>query len=525
MEDSATANYAQHLTASNLQDCKALFESLKTCVEYIPVAARRSAFAKVQTILKRGLAFALLRSPTELHLLSPSDRSVYGPLVIGVMESLGAYTLWYEATTRPEYASLAKDPPVTLEQLFNWIDFVHPKNDWLVPTSKDMNVLERLSTLFATILRRRTKNFAQYVRNEPYSLRLIIDLWLNFHLYITPEMEGATERAPVLIMSTLSLFEDLADVDGGQETFIAQLLALVRGSRRRVLRCHAAHTAFLERLDFIEGWRWIWKTHFGIASVLTQSEVFHDVVAPRCFIRSLISGTRHCLKTPDYEGMNHVADAVMETIEALISKTSHVTNLRLAIKAGLFPLLVDLERQWGGEKAVLTETLRDDVADSLTIASVLRAFHRRHSDLLRPTSDSFVEKHFVGILRAYRMLWPQYSITRDPQHQQQSIPCSNLTLDEHTAEIRACPCGVDFSWLEDTWSHALSRSSSLFRQAPRSSAPPVSFLDLLPSPRPRRRPSHTAAIRRVAFGCVPPQSAHSVIMPCSIHFSPWFPTP
>ncbi|TRM58466.1 hypothetical protein BD626DRAFT_438114 [Schizophyllum amplum] len=431
-----------------LEDLHTLQTELKKMLPNTPVASRNSSFLKVKAILNRGIAFSLLDDDFQNTAPSYESDSVH---VCAIIECLSSFSLWYEVTGRPEYASLAQKKPLELAEVFHWVDLIHPMNGRLIRTTGYERVIGTLTGLFATITRKRIKEFVQFAWSEPHAITLILGLWLNYPTYIELGTEDSTGVAGTGTIAALALFEALDEEEAGEALVVEQLLRLEGGSRRRVLRRIAEQTDFIRQLDLHSSWRFLWKIHFGMVSTLIHSRQFYDIVAPRALFDSTLAGVRVCLQTPDEEAVVVGVEKAFEMFRFIICNTSHTMNLVRAIKMGVFDVVVDIEHIWGGvEKDHDFGDLDCVLESNLVIPSVLRAFHARHADLLEPAGRSelrriFIAKRFGNVVRSFRTMWAQYTHAKETRSWKTIVPCSNTITDAaHEAQVRACPCGEAF---------------------------------------------------------------------------------
>ncbi|TRM56733.1 hypothetical protein BD626DRAFT_413194 [Schizophyllum amplum] len=417
----------------------------------LPVPLRKRSCLEIKAILDRGRAFPLLTQEYSLSSLDESDRQLGGPFVKAVTNELHALTLLYDVCEYKEYHPLASYSPVSLEDIFRWLDFLHPMNGRLLPTpttSDYIEILVKVELLLEYLFRSPNDVLVDYLCDNTHSMRMIIDLWLHYHCYVSPKSRYAQVLAFGLSRAASLLHQDLGRVTGGQEVFAEQLLALEAHSRRRVLRCLAMHSRFLQQLRNLEfRYEKIWKMYFVFVSDVLHLTKFHAVIAPKAFVDAFNSGLLHITRFPEKQGMNDGASIAFGALRSLF----HVINLRRLIARGMFPVLVKCERTWSRgltlEGHGCDMTFGDQLSFRLVAVSVLRAFHARHSDLLQPVvRDTFIEDRFKGLLGVYRTIWPQYLHLRETQSWKWNIPCANRSESaQHEPNVRACAqCGRVF---------------------------------------------------------------------------------
>ena len=164
------------------------------------------------------------------------------------------------------------------------------------------------------------------------------------------------------------------------------------------------------------------------------------VDAPLCFFESVVVGWRRCLEKPTDENLAAAAEEANSAVGNFVMMALSTTNLRRAIRAGVYDALFDVERAWGKEENLKESALFGGIAqllaNSFTIPSILRAFHRRHTNLLHPPENpdarrSFIEKRFRSLLSAYRIMWQQYTDARKAPTWKRVFPCNNVHAVSH----------------------------------------------------------------------------------------------
>ncbi|KAL1717757.1 hypothetical protein EV715DRAFT_273947 [Schizophyllum commune] len=436
-----------------LDDLNTLKAELRNLLAPTSVASRRPALLKVKAILARGNAFRLL---DEDFLRPDLPWEMNGFQVDVLMQAMSAYSLYIEVSSLPEYSSLRATKPMALADIVRWIDFVHPMNDRLVPTPEKPTygtMVTSIAGLLSSITRKKDGDFTQLAWDDPHILTLVMDLWLYYPRYLQHYSEDLTETATTITVSALATLENLSATEDGEKYFVTRLLAMVGGRHSRILRLIAEQTAFLDSINVKSRWSFVWKIHYALVEQLSESSEFLGVDAPLCFFESVVVGWRRCLEKPQDENLAAAAEEANSAVGNFVMMALSTTNLRRAIRAGVYDALFDVERAWGKEEKLKESALFGGIAqllaNSFTIPSILRAFHRRHTNLLHPPEKpdarrSFIEKRFRSLLSAYRIMWQQYTDARKAPTWKRVFPCNNVHADVHEAEVRACACGLAF---------------------------------------------------------------------------------
>ncbi|KAL1701290.1 hypothetical protein EV121DRAFT_212409 [Schizophyllum commune] len=436
-----------------LDDLNTLKAELRNLLAPTSVASRRPALLKVKAILARGNAFRLL---DEDFLRPDLPWEMDGFQVDVLMQAMSAYSLYIEVSSLPEYSSLRATKPMALADIVRWIDVVHPMNDRLVPTPEKPTygtMVTSIAGLLSSITRKKDGDFTQLAWSDPHVLTLVMDLWLYYPRYLQHYSEDLTETATTITVSALATLENLSATEDGENYFVTRLLAMVGGRPSRILRLIAEQTAFLDSINVKSRWSFVWKIHYALVEQLSESSDFLGVDAPLCFFESVVVGWRRCLEKPTDENLAAAAEEANSAVGNFVMMALSTTNLRRAIRAGVYDALFDVERARGKEEKLKESALFGGIAqllaNSFTIPSILRAFHRQHTDLLHPTEKpdvrrSFIEKRFQSLLSAYRIMWQQYMDARKAPTWKRTFPCNNVHADVHEAEVRACACGQAF---------------------------------------------------------------------------------
>ena len=423
-----------------LDDLNTLKAELRNLLAPTSVASRRPALLKVKAILARGNAFRLL---DEDFLRPDLPWEMDGFQVDVLMQAMSAYSLYIEVSSLPEYSSLRATRPMALADIVRWIDFVHPMNDRLVPTPEKPTygtMVTSIAGLLSSITRKKDGDFTQLAWDDPHVLTLVMDLWLYYPRYLKHYSEDLTETATTITVSALATLENLSATEDGEKYFVTRLLAMVGGRPSRILRLIAEQTAFLDSINVKSRWSFVWKIHYALVEQLSESSDFLGVDAPLCFFESVVVGWRRCLEKPTDENLAAAAEEANSAVGNFVMMALSTTNLRRAIRAGVYDALFDVERAWGKEEKLKESALFGGIAqllaNSFTIPSILRAFHRRHTNLLHPPENpdarrSFIEKRFRSLLSAYRIMWQQYTDARKAPTWKRVFPCNNVHAVSH----------------------------------------------------------------------------------------------
>ncbi|KAI5886350.1 uncharacterized protein SCHCODRAFT_02641492 [Schizophyllum commune H4-8] len=431
-----------------LDDLDALRKELLGMVEAeASVAARRSSLYRVKALLRGGTTFRVLDDD---YLRPDLPWAMDGSQANVMTRAMITYALYMEVSGRPEYVSIRETKPVELATMLRWVDLVHPMNDRLIPTPKCptyAQMVAPISKLFSSIAMK-TDDLIQLAWKDPHVITLVMDLWLHYPRYLLKYSEEISTTLCAITVSAVAIFDGLAATDGGEDYIVARLLHMVGGHHRRILRLISEQTAFLRSVNMESGWEYVWKDQFGLVAGVLQSPEFIGITAPHCFFQSIITGYRRALDQPDNESMILMSESATLILDGLVCLALRPTNLRRAIRSGVYDVLFDVERAWGKGEELSSNSVQH-LEDSLTMLGTLRAFHRRHSNLLHPIEQpderrTFIENRFKSLLSTYRVLWQQYTSWRESNAWKRLIPCSNTNTDAHEGEVRACPCGEVF---------------------------------------------------------------------------------
>ncbi|KAI4526524.1 hypothetical protein K525DRAFT_233136 [Schizophyllum commune Loenen D] len=427
-------------------DMRSLLIALERLARDPECNSSKTHLAEAQTILRRGQALRLLREdfqPSDFSSLAKSMRGWYAQ-TIGDM--LLCYAIWLSVSTSKKYAALAVYAPASFSDVFRWFELVHPRNDCLHQGYPDRSDVCFPLSQFFVFTEDLMRGMYPYLVDNPHSLRLILDLWLNQSRYIRVTAFQAAGMMCNFANASLQLFEEMSRAEGGQDYFVGEMLRLSKGhSRRRVLRAICENVSFLRKLKPKEDVFKAWGNQLGLARSIIGTPPFRDIVAPKVFVDMSVSAASYATQFSTERRMQHTAGEALRMLDTLCWQSPHTVNLSRAIKAGVFSLLVDYAkmRRLAGSGASVDDDFVGKLASALTQATMLKAFHACHSDLLSPElTDAFVEKKFRSVLRAYRTLWPHFVLLQRSKDWKQSIPCSLSPHPPHfSSNLRFCRCG------------------------------------------------------------------------------------
>ncbi|KAL1731036.1 hypothetical protein EV714DRAFT_249590, partial [Schizophyllum commune] len=448
-----TVNMCDHPQSKRLSISRAACADMRSLLIALERLARdpecnssKTHLAEAQTILRRGQALRLLREDFQPSDFSSLVKSMRGWYAQTIGDMLLCYAIWLSVSTSAKYAALAEYAPASFSDVFRWFELVHPRNDCLHQGYPDRSDVCFPLSQFFVFTEDLMRGMYPYLIDNPHSLRLILDLWLNQSRYIRVTAFQAAGMMCNFANASLQLFEELSKAEGGQDYFVGEMLRLFKGhSRRRVLRAICGNVSFLLKLKPKEDVFKAWGNQLGLARAIIGTPHFHGIVAPKVFIDMSISAASYATQFPTERRMQHTAGEALRMLATLCWQSPHTVNLLRVIKAGLFSLLVDYAkmRRLAGSGASVDDNFVVKLASTLTQATMLTAFHARHSDLLSPElTDAFVEEKFRSVLRAYRTLWPQFVLLQQSKDWKQSIPCSLSPHPPHfSSNLRFCRCG------------------------------------------------------------------------------------
>ncbi|KAL1706375.1 hypothetical protein EV121DRAFT_257285 [Schizophyllum commune] len=402
-------------------DMRSLLIALERLARDPECNSSKTHLAEAQTILRRGQALRLLREDFQPSDFSSLVKSMRGWYAQTIGDMLLCYAIWLSVSTSKRYAALAEYAPASFSDVFR-NDYLHQgypdRSDVCFPLSQFFVFTEDLM-----------RGMYPYLVDNPHSLRLILDLWLNQSRYIRVTTFQAAGMMCNFANASLQLFEEMSKAKGGQDYFVGEMLRLFKGhSRRRVLRAICGNP----KEDVFKAW----GNQLGLARAIVGTPHFSGIVAPKVFVDMLISAAIYATQFPTERRMQHTAHEALRMLDTLCWQSPHTVNLSRAIKAGVFSLLVDYAkmRRLTGSEASADDAFGVQLASALTQATMLKAFHARHSDLLSPElTDAFVEE---------KTLWPQFVLLQQSKDWKQSIPCSlSLHPPHFSSDLRFCRCG------------------------------------------------------------------------------------
>ncbi|KAL1761092.1 hypothetical protein FB107DRAFT_255335 [Schizophyllum commune] len=427
-------------------DMRSLLIALERLARDPECNSSKTHLAEAQTILRRGKALRLLREDFQPSDFSSLVKSMRGWYAQTIGDMLLCYAIWFSVSTSEKYAALAKYAPASFSDVFRWLELVHPRNDCLHQGYPDRSDVCFPLSQFFVFTEDLMRGMYPYLVDNPHSLRLILDLWLNQSRYIRVTTFQAAGMMCNFANASLQLFEEMSKAEGGQDYFVGEMLRLFKGhSRRRVLRAICENVSFLRKLKPKEDVFKAWGNQLGLARSIVGTPHFRGIVAPKVFVDMSISAASYATQFSTERRMQHTAGEALRMLATLCWQSPHTVNLSRALKAGLFSLLVDYAkmRRLTGSEASADHDFVVKLASTLTQATIVRTFHARHNDLLSPESpDAFVEERFRSVLRAYRTLWPQFALLQESKDWKQSIPCSLSPHPPHfSSNLRFCRCG------------------------------------------------------------------------------------
>ncbi|KAI5891149.1 uncharacterized protein SCHCODRAFT_02628216 [Schizophyllum commune H4-8] len=438
---------------SGNQELNSLQDALNELIKENHTTVPRALHRQIKSILTRGSAFCLLegappfgRPLSEVHEHNDMLRAILHSFAI-----LGH--LYNVLGSTSGQSTLLDKPPVALDKLFRWIDFMHPMHGYAVgtyPSDSDRHEAVPVCAILGGIISSSDNGkeyIDRFVQQQPRAIALILDLWLFYPKYLRGQERniGSSQYVSDGILGLLRL---LYSTEGLHDIFTAELTRLVDGRLGRVSRCIAAHTNFLVQAQakgaLIAGSTW--ETHFcaahGMLAYLTASM---DIHVRRSAFTSSISGARLCLANRDdplsLEAARHAVKLLSENMTGLRSLRQTVR----ALQGDILDLMIELPSALRGDESIVK--LARHLQDSLWCPSVLRAFRKSYDALvLRGALDetALADPMTRDLASRFKLYWKTYAVFRQDRGWKRAVPCYGRAEDDHGEEVKPCPCGKVF---------------------------------------------------------------------------------
>ncbi|KAL1670248.1 hypothetical protein GGF50DRAFT_122627 [Schizophyllum commune] len=436
---------------SGHQELNSLQDALNELLKENHTAVPRVLHHKIKSILTKGSAFCLLegappfgRPLSEVHEHNDMLRAVLHSFAI-----LGH--LYNVLGSTPARSTLLNRPPVALENLFRWIDFMHPMHGYAIGTyafgsdrHEAVPVCAILGEISSSI---GTDYIDRFVHQQPRAIALVLDLWLFYPKYLRGQEKhiGSSQYISDGIVGLLRL---LYSTESLHDVFIAELTRLVDGRLGRVSHCIAAHTNFLVQAQ-AKGARVpgsTWETHFCAAhGVLTYLAASTNIHVRRSAFSSIVSGARLCLADKNdpiaLDAARHAAKLLAGNMMGLHSMRQTVH----ALQGDVLDLLVELPSALRRDETIVK--LVRHLQDSLWCPSVLRAFRKSYDALILRgalNEAALADPMIRDLVGRSNLYWETYAAFRRDRGWKRAVPCYGPPEDDHGEEVKPCPCGKVF---------------------------------------------------------------------------------
>ncbi|TRM66485.1 hypothetical protein BD626DRAFT_482795 [Schizophyllum amplum] len=406
----------------------------------------KASYTKVKIIIRRGSAFCLLMGEPPFS-ATPQALARQDGIMRSACQILGVISILYEVARRPEYASFIVTPPVPLEQIFLWVEFLHPMNGRPFPLQgvATYKSITSLSMMIRKILVCDEDYVAPFIRNNPRAMFLVMDLWAHCTTYLRGSgVEHLAQTIRTVSDSLNAIVIAVVSDDASKSAFAHELNQAVGGNTMRLFQHIAAQTRFLERTETPVSEITVWSSHFRLARTLLFISGCTDAVSPRRFMRQIISGAQYCLQPQTTartrDAMREAASLAADVLWELITGKMSTQNIIHAVKEGMFCLFVQLRMNFGDIPNVLR--LGITLLNSFWLPTVLRAFRSRYKRAL--DCDKVTLEQGKEVASAFHMHWDAYSICKEIKPWMHAIPCHGDAIEHCGSGVKPCICGEVF---------------------------------------------------------------------------------
>ncbi|TRM56505.1 hypothetical protein BD626DRAFT_587310 [Schizophyllum amplum] len=365
-----------------------------------PASNPRNALSKIRALLtdKVDPVFSSLSDdlPDSGYLLEDDE------LVGVVLEDLDCFSMTCEAVGRTAsnlglYSDLDDRLYAMWPHALKWLAFFHPGNGRIrCPTAASHRhfVLGSLALIYLLIFQTNRGHVKRLLVERPDMLHPIFDLWLKFPQYVPP-VAGQSKFDPIdtihnILKAVACIYNLVAGWDNSHNQRGARSITIngddardifIRELRRHVRGKGGLHVHFAKRNQYLlelpmpphlaEG---TWHTHLEQQIHILNLPAFQLDVAPRSFLRSVVSSGNHCIQ----RGWHECALRAVAVVIVVCEASSSNRTLRRCIEAGAYDLLLAAAKISEGDRAV--QSLSYKLSIGLAQQSLLRAFHRMHGD-------------------------------------------------------------------------------------------------------------------------------------------------
>ncbi|TRM66461.1 hypothetical protein BD626DRAFT_425843 [Schizophyllum amplum] len=433
--------FAERFSRVGSSELKALHNALAD-LSVSTDALRTPLNKKVKSIVGRGHALCLLEGDPPFA-ATAQELSDNEECLRGVLTALGAVGIIYNRR-HGELATLIDKPPIPLDNLFSWIDFIHPIHRRTMPShSSGHNVVSAVSSLLSALLCCTNAYMAVFVQESPRVMLLTLDIWLHYPTYLRGAAGGHATAAVSISRAMLGLFIQVSD-GLSLAVLITELMRLLDGRPQRLLRYIAAQTRSLERLEISPDAPYVWDEHFAAALLVLTNPNFDGILVHRRSLQPIIANAQRCLsdfENPNYRGATESATRILCH---LMTNTLDYRNTVRAVEAGVFDFMMKLRVRAKDLPSLIR--LEGHIMDSFWLSSVLRAFYRRHKDILdSPLMDDVVPEYGKAVLPTFALRWNTYrEVMKESKEWKSLLPCGNRDMTRHGLEVNPCICGDIF---------------------------------------------------------------------------------
>ncbi|KAL1725914.1 hypothetical protein EV714DRAFT_277038 [Schizophyllum commune] len=440
--------YLERFQRVGARDLGALQDALQELMKRDPGAPRHSLIRTIRPILARGVAFSLLEGePPFGEPLSEVRKN--DDILHNVFASFAAITLLYKHFGSPnsDNSELLDVPPIALDKIFRWIDFMHPMHGCirgLYPLDGSLSEVTPVCSILGSILYCGRPYVARFVdQHQPRIIPLVLDLWLAYPAYLRG-MTRHVSSAQFISEAIVGLFHILLPrVTQSSPLLSAELTRLVGGHLSRVPRCIDAQTRFMLRAgSTVEGSTW--NVHFVAARRVLVYCDLSGVRIGRDLLESVMSGARVCLQSPGAAQPRVAACTAVELLTDIVVDPRHTRQTVRALNEGVLGYMLEHCVALQSEEGI--QRLARHLQDSFWCPAVLRAFRRGCDSMALPGALSNISQKYANLrtlVNRFDLYWKLYTAFCEEKAWKRVSWCHAL-CDNHDYEVKPCACGDVF---------------------------------------------------------------------------------
>ncbi|KAI4524548.1 hypothetical protein K525DRAFT_266926 [Schizophyllum commune Loenen D] len=440
--------YLERFQRVGARDLGALQDALQELMQRDPGSPRHSLIRTIEPILARGVAFSLLEGePPFGEPLSEVRKN--DDILHNVFASFAAITLLYKHFGSPnsDNSEILDVPPIALDKVFRWIDFMHPMHGYirgLYLPDGGLSEVTPVCSILGSILYCGRPYVARFVdQHQPRIITLVLDLWLAYPAY----MRGKTRHvssAQFISEAILGLFHILLPrATQSSPLLTAELTRLVGGHLSRVPRCIDAQTRLMLRAGTaVEGSTW--NVHFGAARRVLVYGDLSGVRIGRDLLESVIYGARACLQNSDVAQSRVAAYTAVNLLTDIMVDPRHMRHTVRVLDEGIIGYMLDhcVAMQNDGGIRRLARHLQD----SFWCPSVLRAFRRGCDSMALPGALSNISQKYANLgalVNRFDLYWELYTAFCEEKAWKRVSWC-HASCENRDYEVKPCACGDVF---------------------------------------------------------------------------------